>query len=151
MIKRSRHKKTRLGCTVVRHHCGRRQCRGPGSTLMYQGFPDSLATPFSTTAPRNPSFTPACDVAVRLMVHAGSRIYRPPRARRLSVGLVRAARRPTRTVRSFSVAGSLTARRTGSSHRHSRHEHHESPTYNFSHGARRSFSSRGRGNSRENT
>ena len=69
--------------------------------------------------------------------------YRPPRARRLSVGLVRAARRPTRTVRSFSVAGSLTARRTGSSHRHSRHEHHESPTYNFSHGARRSLSSRG--------
>ena len=110
---------------------------------MYQGFPDSLATPFSTTAPRNPSFTPACDVAVRLMVHAGSRIYRPPRARRLSVGLVRAARRPTRTVRSFSVAGSLTARRTGSSHRHSRHEHHESPTYNFSDGARRSLSSRG--------
>ena len=69
--------------------------------------------------------------------------YRPPRARRLSVGLVRAARRPTRTVRSFSVAGSLTARRTGSSHRHSRHEHHESPTYNFSDGARRSLSSRG--------
>ena len=44
--------------------------------VQYQGFPGSLAAPFSTTAPRNPSFTPACDVAVRLMVHAGSRIYR---------------------------------------------------------------------------
>ena len=112
---------------------------------MYKGFPDSLATIVRHSRPPR-------HATHHLLLHAMLQFaswsmpeaqYRPPRARRLSVGLVRAARRPTRTVRSFSVAGSLTARRTGSSHRHSRHEHHESPTYNFSDGARRSLSSRG--------
>ena len=121
------HRATRAVAIVFRRARGARTagCGQPPRPWLASIVPDaSLARelrhsrpPRRSTHPHLPSF--ASDVVSNFTPEAE---YRRPRVWRLSLGLARATRSPTLSVRSFSAVGSRAARQTGGPHRHSRHD-----------------------------